>query len=140
MSTMDEVKPTVKQRVIDLVSAAGIDVSDWGKFAGGEKRAASNPRYCYEWSFLKPGSIVVLNLWYRSLSEGNGIVSADLNVRMSIRRYAEGGKGVWRTRVEKLDIAIQDAAKNLLPVRVIINDGEIRAADDLRAGPRAVGS
>ena len=54
MSTLDEVKPTVKQRVIDLVSAAGIDVSDWGKFAGGEKRAASNPRYCYEWSFLKP--------------------------------------------------------------------------------------
>ena len=30
MSTLDEVKPTVKQRVIDLVSAAGIDVSDWG--------------------------------------------------------------------------------------------------------------
>jgi hypothetical protein len=45
MSTLDELKFTVKQRVIDLVSAAGIDVSDWGKFAGGEKRAASNPKY-----------------------------------------------------------------------------------------------
>jgi len=61
MSTLDEVKPTVKERVIDLVSAAGIDVSDWGKFAGGEKRAASNPRYCYD-VVSEPGSIVVLNL------------------------------------------------------------------------------
>lgn len=133
MPTLDEVKPTVKQRVIDLVSAAGIDVSDWGKFGGGEKRAASNPRYCYEWSFLKPGSIVVLNLWYQSLRERNGIVSAELNLRKSVRRYAEGGKGVWRARAEKLDIAIQDAANNLLPVRVIINDGKMRAADDLSA-------
>jgi hypothetical protein len=40
MSTLDEIKPTVKPRVIDLVSAAGIDVSDWGKFRGGEERAA----------------------------------------------------------------------------------------------------
>jgi hypothetical protein len=115
------------------LSAAGIDVSDWGKFAGSEKRAASNPKYCYEWSFLKPGSLVVLNLWYRSLSERNGIVSADLNLRKSVRGYAEGGTGVWRTRAEKLDLAIQDAAKNLLPVRVIINDGKMRAADDLSA-------
>ena len=54
-------------------------------------------------------------------------------MRTSVRRYAEGGKGVWRTRAEKLDLAIQEAAKNLLPVRVIINDGKIRAADDLSA-------
>jgi len=133
MSMLDEIKPTVKPRVIDLVNAAGIDVSDWGKFRGGEKRAASNPRYCYEWSFLKPGSIVVLNLWYQSLRERNGIVSIDLNLRKSVRRYAEGGKGVWRTRAEKVDNAIQDAAKNRLPVRVIVNDGEMRTADYLSA-------
>jgi 5-methylcytosine-specific restriction protein A len=133
MSTLDELKPMVKERVIDLVSAAGIDVSDWGKFAAGEKRAASNPKYCYEWSFLKAGSIVVLNLWYQSLHERNGIVSADRNLRQSVQKYAEAGKGVWRTRAEKFDLAIQDAAKNLLPVRVIINDGKMRAADDLSA-------
>jgi 5-methylcytosine-specific restriction protein A len=133
MSMLDEIKPTVRSRVIDLVNAAGIDVSDWGELRGGEKRAASNPRYCYEWSFLKPGSIVVLNLWYKSLRERNGIVSIDLNLRKSVRRYAEGGKGVWRARAEKVDNAIQDAAKNRLPVRVIINDGKMRTADYLSA-------
>lgn len=138
MSTLDELKPTVNQRVIDLASAAGIDVSDWGKFAGGEKRAAANPRYCFEWSFLKPGSFVVLNLWYRSLRERKGIVSIDLNLRESVRKYAERGKVSWRTRAEKVDIAIQNAVKNLLPVRVIILDGEMRDADDLSAGASRV--
>lgn len=136
MSALDELKPTVNQRVIDLVSAAGIDVSDWGNFAGGEKRAGSNPKYCYEWSFVKPGSIVVLNLWYPSLREQEGIVSANQNLRKSVRRYAKGGKGVWRARAEKFDLAIQEAAKSLLPVRVIVNDGKMRAADDLSSASR----
>jgi 5-methylcytosine-specific restriction enzyme A len=131
MSTLDEIKPVAKPRVIDLVSAAGIDVREWGKFAGGEKRAASNPLYCYEWSFRKPGSIVVLNLWYQSLRERKGIVSNDMNLRKSVQTYAKSGKGHGRARAEKTDIAIQDAAKNLLPVRVIINDGKMRAGDDL---------
>lgn len=138
MSKLDELKPTEKWRVIDLVSAAGIDVSDWGRFAGGEERAASNPKYCYEWSFLKAGSIVVLNLWYRNLSERNGIVFATPNLRKSVRRYADAGKGVWRTRAEKFDFAIRNAAENLLPVRVIINDGKMRAADDLSANASRV--
>ncbi len=133
MSKLDELKPTEKPRVIDLVSAAGIDVTDWANFAGGEERAASNPKYCYDWSFRKAGSIVVLNLWYRQLSERNGIVSAVRNLRKSVRKYADAGKGVWRTRAEKFDSAIRDAAENLLPVRVIINDGKMRAADDLSA-------
>jgi 5-methylcytosine-specific restriction enzyme A len=131
MSTLDELKPTAKRRVIDLVSAAGIDVSDWCKFAGSEKRAASNPRYCYEWSYLKPGSIVVLNLGHSSLREQKGIVFANMNPRRSVRKYVKARKGVWESRAKKRDDAIQDAAKNRMPVRVIVNDGKKRAAADL---------
>jgi hypothetical protein len=66
----------------------------------------------------------VLNFWYRALSERNGIVSTDLNLRKTVRRYAEAGKGVWRTRAQKFDLAIQNPAKHL-PVRVIFNDGRL---------------
>jgi 5-methylcytosine-specific restriction protein A len=46
MSTLSEILPTTPRRLIDLVKAAGVDVSDWGNFAGGEKNAARNPKYC----------------------------------------------------------------------------------------------
>ena len=134
MSLLEEIKPKAKKRIMDLVSAAGIDVSDWANYVGGEKRAASNPKYCYEWSFVEPGRIVVLNLWHDSMRERKGTVSINLNLRKSVRRYSQrGGKGVWRARAEKLDLAIQEAAKNSLPIRAVINDGEMRDSDDLKA-------
>ena len=91
------------------------------------KFAAANPKYCYEWSFVEPGRVVVLNLWHAPMREQNGIVSVNLNLRKG------GEKGVRRARAEKFDFAIQEAAKNLLPIRAVINDGEMRDADDLRA-------
>ena len=134
MSLLEDLKPKERKRIIDLVSAAGIDVSDWANFAGGAKRAASNPKHCYEWSFVDPGRIVVVNLWHASMRERNGTVSIHLNLRKSVRRYSQrGGKGVWRARAEKLDLAIQDAAKNPLPIRVVVNDGKMRDADDPKA-------
>jgi 5-methylcytosine-specific restriction protein A len=134
LSLLQELKPKAKNRIIDLVSAAGIDVSDWGNFAGGAKRAATNPKHCYEWSFVDPGRIVVLNLWHASMGERKGIVSIDLNLRKSVRRYSQsGGKGVWRARAEKLDLAIQESVKNLLPIRVVVNDGKMRDSDDPKA-------
>ena len=129
MSVLDELKPTKTQRVIDLVSAAGVDVSDW---AAGENRAASNPKYCYEWSFVEPGRIVVLNLWHAPMREQNGIVSVNLNLRQNDET------GVRRTRAEKFDHALQEATNHLLPIRVVINDGEMRDADDPEAKPSRV--
>src|SRR5436309_803038 len=41
-------KATQKTRLIDLVEEAGLDVTDWGNFARGDKWAAANPKYCYE--------------------------------------------------------------------------------------------
>jgi 5-methylcytosine-specific restriction protein A len=134
LSLLEELKPRAKKRIMDLVSAAGIDVSDWANYVGGQKRAASNPKYCYEWSFVEPGRTVVLNLWHDSMRERKGTVSINLNLRKSARRYSQrGGKGVWRARAEKLDLAIQEAAKNLLPIRVVVNDGQMRDSNDLNA-------
>jgi len=61
MSELSEIRPKDQHRVMDLVKAAGVDVSDWGNFKGGEKKAACNPKFCYEWSFVEPQKVVVLN-------------------------------------------------------------------------------
>jgi len=134
LSLLEEIRPNAKKRILDLVSEAGIDVSDWANYAGGKERAATNPKYCYEWSFVQPGRIVVVNLWFASMQERNGIVSIDLNLRQSIKKYSQrGGKGVWRARAERLDLAIREAANNRLPIRVVVNDGHMRDSDDLKA-------
>lgn len=44
-----------------------------------------------------------------------------------------GAKAVWRKRAEGLDRAIQEADRNGLPIRVIVNDGKMREADDPKA-------
>ncbi|BDN87800.1 hypothetical protein [Aeromonas caviae] len=65
---VEDLKPKERLRVMDLVSEAGIDVSDWANFKGGEGKAASNPKYCYEWSYENTNkSIIVLNLWYEDI-------------------------------------------------------------------------
>lgn len=127
MTILDDLKPTTRPRVMDLVRDAGVDVSDWANFEGGAERAASNPRYCYEWVFVDPGRLVVCNLWYQSLHQRGGAVGADLNLRA---QAAAAGKGVWRTRAERLDRAIQQAARERLPLRVIVNDGAMRDSVD----------
>jgi hypothetical protein len=41
----DDLFPTGKNRVIDLVQAAGVDVSDWGNYSRGPEHAPVNPKY-----------------------------------------------------------------------------------------------
>jgi len=57
MTRLKNLLPQNKPRIIDLAKQAGINVNDWGKGRGGEAKAASEPRYCYEWTFLEPNKI-----------------------------------------------------------------------------------
>lgn len=129
MLLKDYLQPTIKYRVIDLVQAAGIDVSDWSNFAGGAKRAASNPKYCYEWSFIQPDKVVVLNFWYANLQEYKGEIFVSINMNEEIQRLKRlTAKSIWIKRAMKLREAIALAFQNQLTVRVIINEGEMRRA------------
>src|SRR5690348_12594183 len=108
MPNVDSLAPTKKRRVIDLVRAAGVDVSDWAKFKGGKKRAAVNPRYCYEWAFVEPRKIVVLNIWWDILKEKDGAIWCDLNERESARRAAQlPSSDPRRRRRKRLDDALR---------------------------------
>ena len=70
MSVIDDLKPTRKALVMDLLSDAGFDVSDWKNYRG--RAPAANPKYCYNWSFEQPGEAVAVCLWHDSLTERDG--------------------------------------------------------------------
>ncbi len=98
MSALSEIRPRKRQRIIDLVRAAGVNVSDWANFKGGKRKAASNPKYCYEWAFVEPKKVVVLNLWYAEMEERDGVVVRDLNMREIAQQ--SGRPSVEKNRTE----------------------------------------
>lgn len=123
-TTIEQLKPLRSQRVIDLVEQAGMDISDWANFAGGTARAASNPRYCYEWSFIEPKKFVILNLWHESLEVNGNTIFQKFNYRKWIGELAvKGNRPAWLRRARSLDMACQTAWREKLPVRVVICDG-----------------
>jgi 5-methylcytosine-specific restriction protein A len=131
MTTLSDLEPRRKNRVIDLVSAAGVDVTDWANFSGGPARASTNPKYCYEWSFVEPGKTVVLNLWFEAMGENDGTIFQNINTR-NWGGPAAGSmnRAVWGARARKIDQAIQLAYSDQLPVRVILCDGVRRDLGD----------
>jgi 5-methylcytosine-specific restriction enzyme A len=127
MSQILQMRPTTKGLVIDLARAAGVDVADWSNYSNGETKAASNPKYCYEWSFVEPGEVVVLNLWYDQLREQDGSVFQSLNMRRTARDLQRNkGAPAQIRRASAADEAIRTAFEDALLVRVIINDGARR--------------
>jgi hypothetical protein len=130
MSKLSDIAPTLHQRIIDLVRAAGVNVADWGNFAGGKEDAGRNPNYCYEWAFVEPKKLIVLNLWYESFQERDGVIWQDLDLREDARKYAKlTNKAVWAKRALRMDKAIQTALNDELPVRVVVCDGQMRGRD-----------
>lgn len=124
-----EIEPKQNQRVIDLIEQAGLDISDWSNFKGGTSKAASNPRYCYEWCFID-GNLIVLNLWHDQLELENDRVYRQFNMRELSKKDS---KLVWKNRARRMDNAIRMAYESQLPIRVILASGIRRASDDLDA-------
>lgn len=125
MPELESIRPREHFRVIDLVKRSGLDVSDWSNFAGGTERAATNPKYCYEWAFVQPERAVVLNLWYEELRDESGEISTSFTLR-----NRDDLKGPRRARAEKLLDAIHLAASGRIPLRVIVNSGSRTSIDE----------
>lgn len=127
MTSLSQIAPKEKLRLMDLAEAAGVDVSDWANFQGGKTYAARNPKYCYEWCFVEDGKVVVLNIWHHALKENSeGITTNDF----SMREFASQRPEPERTRGLKMDSAIQTAIKDKLPIRVILLAGKRRGDPD----------
>ncbi len=117
--------PTIKENVMDLLKLAGVDVSDWVNFEG--KNPATNPKYCYDWSFVEPGKVVVLNLWYEDIIEEDDTLYLKDNFKEHAKYFSNTfKKPIWAGRALKMDKAVQTALKDNLIVRAIICRGETR--------------
>lgn len=124
MTNLSALKPTAKPLVIDLVREAGVDVSEWSDFKG--SNPAMNPKYCHNWSFRKPGELVVALFFHDDLTMVDGEIVHDQNIRLRDGRL--GGKGAvqWKKRANELDENLLTAYREGLPIRAIILDGEKR--------------
>jgi 5-methylcytosine-specific restriction protein A len=124
MNALDELKPTQKLLVMDLLDQAGVDVSDWKNFKGDVP--ANNPKYCYNWSFEKPREFIVVCLWFGDIQAEGDTLLHNHNIRL--RDGRTGGKGAanWKRRSKAFDEHIQASYRAGLPVRVIVLDGKQR--------------
>jgi predicted HNH restriction endonuclease len=119
---ISQIQPQEHHRVIDLLKTAGMDVSDWANFAGGEEKAASNPRYCYNWSFRdNDAKLIILNLWYSNTKETNSQIYQILNLPTVAEECTDGARS---KRASHMDVALNWAFLKSWPVRVIICDEE----------------
>ncbi len=72
-SILQMIRPTVSQRLYDLVKNAGVDVVMWSEGMGGRvDNPAKNSRYNNDWSFGGGREPTVLNIWYDRLVDLRG--------------------------------------------------------------------
>lgn len=135
MSKLDEIAPKQRLLLMDLVKEAGVDVSDWANCKGGVAKAAANPKYCYEWSFIEPGKVVVFNLWHDQMEESDGEI---ITRKLNIRDFAGKRKGPEKRRGLKMDKAIQTALVDKLPIRVVVLGGRRRNINNPTEKPSQV--
>lgn len=110
------IQPTENRRVIDLVEAAGHDVSDWSNYKNGKDNPAANPRHCYKWAFSQEGQPSILCLWFHNMRTTGDLVWQALNQRQAAVRT----EGARRKRAENFDQAVQSAWQLKEPLRVIV--------------------
>lgn len=119
-----ELKPRTKSRIMDLVELAGVDVSDWPNYEGGDKNPGANPKYCYEWALKDPGKVVVCNLWFENMAEVNGGVEQHLVLTDTpSHKEANSTRRARRARMAQL---LAEAHAEGLTIRVIVLDGKKR--------------
>lgn len=123
MSMLEDLRPTTKHLVIDLLTEADVDTSHWADFKG--DNPSQNP-YAYNWSFEQPGKLIVLCLWYDSLGQDGGKIVCRHNIRPHDGRNGGRGKAQWKGRARAFDAHVQRAFSVGIPLRVIICDGKRR--------------
>ncbi|KAB2876384.1 MAG: HNH endonuclease [Burkholderiaceae bacterium] len=148
-ATLASLRPTHRHAVMDLVAQAGIDVGPWAVKRDGTpvRKPRENPAYCYDWAFGSDAEGYVLCIWHDSLGEvvlpQGAALAFQENVRQlalsldriaidrtqpsDIRNRARDQAG----RARKFESALQRSFRKQLAVRVIVNEGDQRADDEL---------
>ena len=123
MGVIEDLQPTKRLLVMNLLEEAGVDVSAWAEGKGGARKAASNPKYCYNWSFEQPGEIVVLCLWHSGLATERGNVVYRMSPKHCGAISRPPGLKNWNPRAGEINRLIQLAYTEQLPIKVIFVHG-----------------
>ncbi len=116
---------------MNLLAAAGMDVSAWAMGFKGRSPAA-NPKFCYNWSFEQPGEFVVACLWYKNLTSASGKIIYRTRPGSRGARRTDPGAGVWNRRASEFDRHLALAYHQKLPIVVIIGEGTQRNPKDVK--------
>jgi 5-methylcytosine-specific restriction protein A len=123
MDVLEQLRPTQKLLVMNLLHDAGFDVSDWADYKG--RYATSNPK-SYNWSFEQPGEKIALCLWYPDFKkDGNTIYHRFKPAGRGARRTGPGTAN-WNKRGSDVRQRVQTAYEQRLPIRAIVIDGKQR--------------
>jgi hypothetical protein len=151
---LDALRPATKTNVMTLLERAGHDVAYWGLDANGlpiQTPPAANPAHCYDWSFGSPSEGIVLCVWHASLGlTDDGKIVHSENMRTLAERLDSVASDRTRTtsdktrarqqaaRARQFDALVKDALARLLPLQLVINDGNQADREQLGAGSSEV--
>ncbi|WP_262977490.1 HNH endonuclease, partial [Pseudoalteromonas haloplanktis] len=121
MIQLSELRPSGKQRVYDILTALEFDMADWSESLTNKERSpSSNPKYCYNWSFVRDDKkVIVLFLWYEEMRIINGRIYQE----HSFKKYAEEQEKGRKKRSLEIDYAIGLAYEKKLSIDVVICQG-----------------
>ena len=139
-TTLESIRPVQRNRVMDLVDQAGIDVSAWRvkKGGGSVKNPRANPQFCYEWSFGGDGEPMALCVWHKDIyiDSAREQIYCDGNLRdfaskLEQRESDPTASGTVKSRARsqsqrarKFDEQIKQAFIMGSPIRAIILSGK----------------
>jgi hypothetical protein len=124
MVKRSDLEPKQRLIVMNILQSLSMDVSKWAEMKGGSARAASNPKYCYNWSFLQPGEFVVACLWHENLKQKGNLLYYEIKRGKWTKPRTELGSGSSNKRANDFDQHLWLAYSEALPVRVIFVDGK----------------
>lgn len=142
---LESLRPTQRAAIMDVVAAAGIDVSKWAIKQDGSqvKEPKKNPNYCYEWAFGGGDEPTLLCVWHDSLANSEGAITYGENLRelaLSLDRIAidrskpsnvRSRARDQAKRARNFDSLLQRAYRKSKPVRVVVLLGEARSEAEL---------
>jgi hypothetical protein len=145
---LESLRPKSKTNVMALLTAVGHDTSYWSRTKDGNAVdvPAANPSYCYDWSFGSAREGVVLCVWHDSIEiDGKRLIftenirslDEDLSafaINQSRNQKERDRARKQATRAREFDSLVRLAYDRLLPVRLIINEGDRTDREKLGEG------
>lgn len=151
-TSLEDLRPTTMEPVMDLVERAGVDVADWAFTADGAPvtNPRANPNFCYDWSFGSTSDGFVLCLWFDGLEQRGDRIVSDSGVGNHRReleqlRDAPGIDSSRRSRINQqirrareFEYALDESWRRNKALRVILNAGRHRERGEIADTPSHV--